>query len=130
MNRWEVVSKHLETIGTFRTPAEVVEKIKEMQEHRKGKNAAPKTEPKPDPKPEPAKPAAEEFAPPPRAEEAAEDVWSMEQQRSLEAALVAVPATVAANERWAQIAELVPGKTKKQCVARFKEIREKIKAKK
>jgi len=34
------------------------------------------------------------------------------------------------NERWGLIADMVPGKNKKQCVARFKEIREALKEKK
>jgi DnaJ family protein C protein 2 len=30
------------------------------------------------------------------------------------------------NERWRLVAADVPGKTKKQCVARFKELRDKV----
>lgn len=53
-------------------------------------------------------------------------VWTLEQQSALEAALKRFPATMEKNERWRSIAEAVPGKTKKQCVARFKDIREQV----
>jgi DnaJ family protein C protein 2 len=53
-------------------------------------------------------------------------VWTADQQTALEAALKKYPATLDKNERWKLIAEAVPGKTKKQCVARFKEVREKV----
>lgn len=53
-------------------------------------------------------------------------VWTVDQQSALEAALKKYPATMDKNERWKSISEAVPGKTKKQCVARFKEVREKL----
>jgi len=56
--------------------------------------------------------------------------WSPEQQKQLEEAMKKFPSTLAPAERWAKIAENVPGKTKQQCVARFKYIRELIAAKK
>lgn len=52
--------------------------------------------------------------------------WSAEQQKALEAALVTYPASIAANERWSKIAADVPGRTKKECVARFKWLREQL----
>lgn len=57
----------------------------------------------------------------------AADEWSVEQQRALEAALRSCPASMGAT-RWDEIAKLVPGKTKKQCVDRFKLIAERLKA--
>uniref|UniRef100_A0A0G4GNF4 DnaJ homolog subfamily C member 2 n=1 Tax=Chromera velia CCMP2878 TaxID=1169474 RepID=A0A0G4GNF4_9ALVE len=56
----------------------------------------------------------------------AEDQWSPEQQAALEKALAKFPASMAANERWTAISGEVPGKSKKECVARFKEIRQSI----
>ena len=56
--------------------------------------------------------------------------WSPEQQRALEVALTKIPSSLPADERWAKIAEQVPGKTKGECVKRYKEIAAALKAKK
>ena len=61
---------------------------------------------------------------------AVSEEWTTEQQKQLEDAMRKFPATLAPAERWAKIAEAVPGKTKQQCVARFKYIRELIASKK
>lgn len=58
------------------------------------------------------------------------DEWNPEQQKQLEDAMRQFPTTLAAAERWTKIAECVTGKTKQQCVARFKYIRELIAKKK
>eukprot|EP00741_Cyanophora_paradoxa_P009619 tig00001542_g9317.t1 len=47
--------------------------------------------------------------------------WTVEQQQALERGLKAHPATLGA-ERWKLISKLVPGKTPKQCMERFKEL--------
>jgi DnaJ family protein C protein 2 len=59
-----------------------------------------------------------------------EDVWTDEQERQLEEGLVNFPASMDKNERWTSIAKGVTEKTKKQCVDRFKVIRDAIKHKK
>ncbi len=59
-----------------------------------------------------------------------EDVWSEDQQKQLEAALKKHPSSMSANERWTEIAKDVPGKTKKQCVERYKYLSQLIKNKK
>lgn len=46
--------------------------------------------------------------------------WSNEEQKLLEAALKNYPSSLPANERWTNIAKEIPGKTKKQCVERYK----------
>jgi len=56
--------------------------------------------------------------------------WTKEEDQLLQSALSQFPASMDKNERWTQIAEMVPGKTKKQCVTRFKAIRDAIKNKK
>ena len=56
-------------------------------------------------------------------------VWSPEQQKALETALHKFPASVG-TERWDRIAEAVPGKTRGECVKRYKEIVAAVKAKK
>ena len=57
-----------------------------------------------------------------------EEVWSQGQQRSLEAALSLFPKGSA--ERWDRIAAKVEGRSKEQCVARFKQLAEAVKRKK
>ncbi|CAM9421930.1 unnamed protein product [Discosporangium mesarthrocarpum] len=59
-----------------------------------------------------------------------EDVWSQDQQKQLEAALARFPMGMDKNERWSSIAAAVPGKTKKQCVERFKLVKTQLLAKK
>ncbi|CAG0918053.1 unnamed protein product [Notodromas monacha] len=54
--------------------------------------------------------------------------WSTEEQKLLEQALRTYPAS--AEDRWGKIASCVPGRTKKECMKRFKELAEMVKAKK
>lgn len=60
--------------------------------------------------------------------EGEDTVWSQEQQRSLEVALTQFPKGSA--ERWDRIAGKVEGKSKEQCMARFKQLAEQVKKKK
>lgn len=60
--------------------------------------------------------------------EGAEDNWSQDQQKALEAALAQIPKGSA--ERWERISGKVGGKTKEQCMVRFKYIADMIKKKK
>ena len=78
----------------------------------------------------PAAAAAEAGAEPaPAVASAAEEVvWSVEQQKALEAAMRKHGPAVA--ERWERISEEVPGMTKQDCVRRFKMIAAAMKAKK
>ncbi|CAN0203973.1 unnamed protein product, partial [Laminaria digitata] len=59
-----------------------------------------------------------------------EDVWSQAQQQQLETALIRFPMGMDKNERWASISAAVPGKSKKQCVERFKFVKTQLVAKK
>ncbi|CAF1082727.1 unnamed protein product [Didymodactylos carnosus] len=54
--------------------------------------------------------------------------WSQTDQRLLECALKQIPKEI--NDRWGKIAECVPGKTKDDCLARYKVIVQMVKAKK
>jgi hypothetical protein len=62
------------------------------------------------------------------AKEEASVEWSQEQQKQLESGMKEVPTSVAAKERWIQIAERVEGKTPKECFTRFKDLCAKAKA--
>jgi DnaJ homolog subfamily C member 2 len=61
--------------------------------------------------------------------DAIEDVWTSEQDQQLQDALSKFPANMDKNERWTSIAKYVTGKSKKQCVNRFKTIREALQQK-
>ncbi len=55
--------------------------------------------------------------------------WTEEQDRLLQEGLKKYPSSMDKNERWTNIAKCVPGKKKKECVTRFKAIREALKNK-
>jgi DnaJ family protein C protein 2 len=59
-----------------------------------------------------------------------DDVWTDEQDHQLQEGLVTFPASIEKNERWTSISNVVTEKSKKQCVNRFKVIRDAIKNKK
>jgi DnaJ family protein C protein 2 len=56
--------------------------------------------------------------------------WSALQQRQLETALGKFPSSMDKNERWKAIAATVDGKNKKDCIVRFKFLREQVKLRK
>lgn len=56
-------------------------------------------------------------------------LWSQELQKLLETAIVKYPKT-SSGDRWHKIANSVPGKTKEECLARYKYLVEKVKAQK
>jgi len=60
----------------------------------------------------------------------ASDAWTSEQVQQLQMGLQMYPSSIEKNERWSSIANEVTGKSKKECVARFKVIRNALKAKK
>jgi len=55
--------------------------------------------------------------------------WSTEEQQLLEQALKTYPAALGA-ERWEKISSCVPSRSKKECMKRYKELAEMVKAKK
>lgn len=67
-------------------------------------------------------PAAEEI------ENSEPEPWTSVEQQLLEQALKSYPAST--PERWDRIAECIPGRTKKDCIKRYKELVELVKAKK
>mmetsp|Transcript_10573 Transcript_10573/g.17253 ORF Transcript_10573/g.17253 Transcript_10573/m.17253 type:complete len:570 (+) Transcript_10573:45-1754(+) len=118
-NRWMMVCKYLNTI-----PGSTVERTQEdcIQQ---SKIMASDTEKRKDLGT--SKAAFDQFQ---KKLAPSEAVWSNEQQAALEAALKKFPASMDKNERWKSIAAAVEGKSKKECVARFKELRAKVLAKK
>jgi DnaJ family protein C protein 2 len=59
-----------------------------------------------------------------------DDGWSVEEDQFLQDALSKYPATMDKNERWTAISKAVSGRSKKDCVERFKTIREALKNRK
>jgi len=57
------------------------------------------------------------------------EAWTEDLDKLLQSALAKYPSTMDKNERWTAIAKMIPGKKKKDCVARFKEIREALRKK-
>jgi len=135
--RWGAIASLLGTCGYHRSEKEVMAKTKEMSDGASLRSMgsrldamstfqAPKAKAKAEPKAEPK--AKADVKVPEKAAVAADAAdpaeWSTEQQKALENALVEFPATLDKNERWKSIAEKVQGKTKSQCVERFKYLRE------
>jgi len=61
--------------------------------------------------------------------ETKDDIWTVKQQKSLELALKEAK-SLPMNERWEKVASMVPGKTKEQCIERYKFIRDQLLSKK
>merc|ERR1712129_207327 len=112
--RWEKIQK---VVGRERTTDEIIAKVKELTKKSKYKNKRKKQKEK-----EKEKVKEKEKEKKVESVEDKEEVWTKEQQTALEGALRAVR-TLPATEKWDKVEEMVPGKTKKQCVERFKWIR-------
>jgi DnaJ homolog subfamily C member 2 len=110
--RWDAVALYLNglAVGPKRTSKECISKAEAIRSGAAGT---------------PATPASE--TPTPLPEDAGD--WTTEQQSALEAALRKYPSTpdVPVKERWKLVASEVPGKSMKECVARFKALRESLK---
>lgn len=136
--RWGLIAKFLCSNGCERTESEVIAKTKELSEGQSlrsmgariaaegaGLQQAKAKQPATAKATPAAKAAPNETAG--TAEQATSVAeWTAEQQKCLEAALQRHPASLDKNERWRLIAEDVPGKTKGQCVERFKYLREQV----
>ncbi|XP_033831939.1 dnaJ homolog subfamily C member 2 [Periophthalmus magnuspinnatus] len=133
--RWEVIANYMNihsTSGTKRTAKDVINKAKNLQKLD------------PNQKDEINKKAFEKFkkehtcvppsidnATPSERFETTENnpvPWTTEEQKLLEQALKTYP--VSTPERWEKIAAAVPGRSKKDCMKRYKELVEMVKAKK
>ncbi|CAM4743848.1 unnamed protein product [Rotaria magnacalcarata] len=56
--------------------------------------------------------------------------WSQAEQQLLECALKNIPKNTSGTDRWEQIAACIPGKTREECLARYRYIVQIVKAKK
>ncbi|CAE7421552.1 Dnajc2 [Symbiodinium necroappetens] len=138
--RWSLITKMLNDSGYPRAEKEVVEKTKELSEGQSLRSMgsklasdfqAPKAKAKPKAAPlqaeaEDSKTAARSATSAEKSEPSKDVEWTAEQQQALEKALQRHPASLDKNERWKLIAAEVPGKTKAQCVERFKFLREQL----
>ncbi|XP_011783138.1 PREDICTED: dnaJ homolog subfamily C member 2 isoform X2 [Colobus angolensis palliatus] len=133
-SRWEVIANYMNihsSSGVKRTAKDVIGKAKSLQKldpHQKddiNKKAFDKFK-----KEHGVVPQADNAAPSERFEGPYTDFtpWTTEEQKLLEQALKTYP--VNTPERWEKIAEAVPGRTKKDCMKRYKELVEMVKAKK
>ncbi|EER06093.1 conserved hypothetical protein [Perkinsus marinus ATCC 50983] len=125
--RWKAIAQFLQSAGFNRTADEVIAQTRLMAtpEYLKNQKAEEKQEATMASKDVP-KPTLTTTSPSPQVEKpsSSPEDWTPTQQKALEKALATHAASLGANERWRRIADDVPGKTKKECVARFKYIRE------
>ncbi|XP_056445257.1 dnaJ homolog subfamily C member 2 [Gadus chalcogrammus] len=132
--RWEVIANYMNlhsTTGIKRTAKDVINKAKNLQRLDPGqkdvinKNAFEKFR-----KEHSAVPVTVDNAAPSERFEGTGDAvaWTTDEQKLLEQALKTFPVTTA--ERWDRISSAVPGRSKKDCMKRYKELVEMVKAKK
>uniref|UniRef100_A0A4W3J158 DnaJ homolog subfamily C member 2 n=2 Tax=Callorhinchus milii TaxID=7868 RepID=A0A4W3J158_CALMI len=133
--RWEVIANFINshsTSGIKRTAKDVINKAKNLQKldpvqkdeiNRKAFEKFNKEH-------STAAAAVDKAVPSERFEAPGADTnpWTAEEQKLLEQALKSYPVNTA--ERWEKIAATVPGRTKKDCMKRYKELVEMVKAKK
>lgn len=115
-DRWRTIATFM---GTQYTSKDVIEMAKQLTEKKALANAgkgAFKDEPDKIIKTGDAK--AEQI----KKQNSDDSNWTEEDQKLLEQALKKYPKTLPPKERWGSIAKEVPGKTPKECLARFKEI--------
>uniref|UniRef100_A0A1B0AFH8 DnaJ homolog subfamily C member 1 n=1 Tax=Glossina pallidipes TaxID=7398 RepID=A0A1B0AFH8_GLOPL len=56
--------------------------------------------------------------------------WTQDQQKALEEAIIKYPKSSVVGDRWQRIADYVPGKSKEECLTRYKYLCELVKAQK
>ncbi|XP_042907655.1 dnaJ homolog subfamily C member 2 [Parasteatoda tepidariorum] len=135
-NRWEVIASFMTQHSTTKikcTAKEVLAKAKELQKRSGGlreqvnKSAYENLEKNQKQVPIAVK---DQSAPTERFDTPADmaGIWTSEEQQLLEQALKTYPAST--EERWEKIAACIPHRDKKDCMKRYKELVEMVKAKK
>ena len=116
--RWEGIADYVSTqlrLTRPRTKDECIQKYHDLQSTPKAEVMAKRATEQPT-----TKRATEQ---PPTSSD-----WTQDQQKDLERGLAKYPPTLEANERWKLIASEVNGKTKRECVERYKELRKAVQA--
>ncbi|XP_078409362.1 dnaJ homolog subfamily C member 2 isoform X2 [Cetorhinus maximus] len=133
--RWEVIANFINshsTSGIKRTAKDVINKAKNLQklDPLQKDEINKKAFEKFNKEHSTAVAALDKATPSERFEAPGGDInpWTAEEQKLLEQALKTYP--VNTPERWEKIAATVPGRTKKDCMKRYKELVEMVKAKK
>mmetsp|Transcript_14406 Transcript_14406/g.21751 ORF Transcript_14406/g.21751 Transcript_14406/m.21751 type:complete len:618 (+) Transcript_14406:110-1963(+) len=114
--RWEMIADHVSSqlrLEIPRTKDECIAKYQELQ-------AAPKRTK--------AQTEIPKSSAPPVVHTVDENGWTEQQQKQLERGLAMYAASLEANERWKLIAAQVDGKSKKECVERYKQLRKAVQA--
>mmetsp|Transcript_10645 Transcript_10645/g.16233 ORF Transcript_10645/g.16233 Transcript_10645/m.16233 type:complete len:155 (+) Transcript_10645:1394-1858(+) len=126
VNRWRVIA---DFVGS-KSQKEVISKAKEIQE-RQQRDVEAKREEERLKKERKAQLEKEAQAKVKREleEQKTGDGWSAAQQKQLEKGMREVPTTLATKERWLKVADLVDGKSAKECFGRYKELCASAKAK-
>ncbi|XP_029318141.1 dnaJ homolog subfamily C member 2 [Cottoperca gobio] len=132
--RWEVIANYMNlhsTSGMKRTAKDVINKAKNLQRLDPGQKDEinRKAFEKFKKEHSAVAPTIDNAVPSERFDAAGNAAsWTTEEQKLLEQALKTYP--VSTTERWEKIAGAVPGRTKKDCMKRYKELVEMVKAKK
>ena len=128
-NRWDQIALYINNVCQQDEPRSKEECIAKYNEVARPGNSIPAPSPaKTDVPTEPdsAKPSVDATSAVNGSSESAEE-WTPDQDQLLQKALATYPVSMDKNERWSSIAAAVPGKSKKECVQRFKAIREALK---
>ena len=121
-NRWDAITLFVNNLCKLNDPRTKDECIEKYNQIAASSSAPPSSLPAGATSSTTAAPAAATTS----AEDTADGAWSDEQDSLLQEMLRKYPADMDKNERWKAIAKGVPGRTKKECVSRFKAIREAV----
>jgi len=125
-NRWEVIAQFINSLLCLPDPRskdECIKKYEAMKVEKANKEAADKKKAEDLLKAV----AGEEKKDSERVEEVDKDGWTATQTADLQEALKTFKSEMDKKERWTAIGNYVDGKTMKECVAKYKIIREEIK---